>query len=105
MPCSITSQPEDQWRDLKPSQCSGTTGMPISSSSCRAVPSTSSPMTPVAQEVATKITRGSWRSNASLMASARRSTPPNTMSRSPRFVQIDFGSSGFQPRRAARSRE
>jgi hypothetical protein len=44
--------------DLKPSQCSGITGMPNSASQARAMLSTSSPIMALAQEVAMKIALG-----------------------------------------------
>ena len=51
-PCWMASKPVLQCFDLKPSQKTGTTGMPISSCASRAAVSTSSPMMPVAQDVA-----------------------------------------------------
>ena len=47
---------------------------------------------PVAQEVATKITLGWWRSQALRIVCSSLPTPPNTMSCSVKLVQTDCGS-------------
>ncbi|MNP52748.1 hypothetical protein D3C76_1471580 [compost metagenome] len=59
---NAASKPEAQIWERKPSQNTGTTGMPTSASASFRVASISSPIIPEAQEVVTKITLGWHRS-------------------------------------------
>ena len=76
MPCWVASKPVLQCLLLNPSQYRGTTGNPSSSESRLATLSTSSPMMPVAQEVAMKIARGECLRAASRMVASSFPIPP-----------------------------